>query len=104
MSGASAHEALRCTDAPPYPLRLARCRITTRGVVRDVFACYESASLIDPMTALIRLGLLPNPGHQRSPRATSYLTYKQCGYICQCRIVLLAGSSIPSWLSSRWSV
>ncbi|MGH3773635.1 MAG: hypothetical protein ACRDRW_19955 [Pseudonocardiaceae bacterium] len=61
VSGASAREALRCTDAAALAAEAGALSENTSRVVREVFACYASVSLTDPVTDLIRLGLLPNP-------------------------------------------
>jgi hypothetical protein len=61
VSGASAHEALRCTDAAALAAEASALSKETSRVVREVFACFGSVSLTDPVTDLIRLGLLPNP-------------------------------------------
>ncbi len=68
VSGTGAHEALRCTD--PTVLAAEACALSEDNsrVVRDVFACYGSVSLTEPVTDLIRLGLLPNPEHRRASR------------------------------------
>lgn len=61
VSGASAHEALRCTDAAALAAEASALSKETSRVVREVFACFGSVSLTDPVTNLIRLGLLPSP-------------------------------------------
>jgi hypothetical protein len=36
---------------------------------QEVFACFGSVSLADPVTELVRLGLLPSPEHRRASQA-----------------------------------
>jgi len=68
VSGASAHEALRCTDPAVLAAEAGALSEDNSRVVRDVFACYGSVSLTDPVADLIRLGLLPNPRRRRASR------------------------------------
>src|SRR5262249_55044772 len=58
VSGASAHDALRCTDAAALAAEASALSKETSRVVREVFACFGSVSLTDPVTDLTRLGLL----------------------------------------------
>lgn len=69
VSGATAHEALRSTDAAALAAEAGALSENTSRIVREVFACYGSVSLTDPVADLIRLGLLPNPEHRRASRA-----------------------------------
>ncbi len=66
LSGAGAHEALRCTDAAALATEAGALSAQTSHVVREVFACYGSMSLTEPVTDLIRLGLLPDPEQLRA--------------------------------------
>jgi hypothetical protein len=59
VSGACAHEALRCTDAAALAAEAGALSRETSHGVREVFASYGSMSLTDPVADLIRLGLLP---------------------------------------------
>jgi hypothetical protein len=68
VSGASAHEALRCTDAAALAAEAGALSEEGSRVVREVFACYGSVSLAAPVADLIRLGLLPNPEHRPAAR------------------------------------
>ena len=68
VSGASACEALRCTDARALAAEAAALSEDSSRVVRGVFACYGSVSWRDPVTDLIRLGLLPRTEHRRTPQ------------------------------------
>lgn len=68
VSGASAHEALRCTDAAALAAEASALSEDTSRDVREVFACYGSVSLTGPVADLIRLGLLPNPEHRPASR------------------------------------
>ncbi|HET9254204.1 MAG TPA: hypothetical protein VFO16_03250 [Pseudonocardiaceae bacterium] len=58
ISGSSAHEALRCTDAAALAAEASALSKDTSRVVREVFACTGSVSVTDPVTDLTRLGLL----------------------------------------------
>ncbi|MGH3828138.1 MAG: hypothetical protein ACRDQX_13360, partial [Pseudonocardiaceae bacterium] len=64
VSGASAREALRCTDAAALVAEAGALSASGSRVVREVFACYGSVSLTNPVTDLTRLGLLPDPEHR----------------------------------------
>jgi len=66
VAGASAHEALRCTDPAALATEASALSEDRCRVVRDVFACYGSVSLTDPVADLVRLGLLPNPDHRQA--------------------------------------
>jgi hypothetical protein len=68
VSGASSHEALRCTDAAALAAEAGALSEGNSRVVREVFACYGSASLTTPVTDLVRLGLLPSPEHRRATK------------------------------------
>lgn len=68
VSGASAHEALRCTDDQALAAEVGAWSEDGTRAVRGVFACYESVSLRAPVVDLIRLGLLPEP--DLHPRAS----------------------------------
>jgi hypothetical protein len=61
VSGGGVHEALRCTDATALAAEASALSEDCSRVVRDVFACFGSASLTRPVADLTRLGLLPNP-------------------------------------------
>jgi hypothetical protein len=61
VSGASAQDALRCTDAAALAAEAGALSDEGSRGVREVFACYGSVSLSAPVADLIRLGLLPNP-------------------------------------------
>lgn len=67
VTGASVQEALSCTDPAELAAEAgALCEQDAWGV-REVFACYGSASLTEPVADLIRLGLLPESDRHRSP-------------------------------------
>lgn len=66
VSGDSAQEALRCTDAAALAVEAGALSAETARSVREVFACFGSASLTDPVAQLVRLGLLPSPEHRRA--------------------------------------
>jgi hypothetical protein len=66
VSGASVHEALRCTDPTVLAAEARALSDDDARGVREVFACYGSASLTEPVADLIRLGLLPEPDRHRS--------------------------------------
>jgi hypothetical protein len=68
VSGADAHEALCCTDAAALATEAGALSEDSSRVVREVFACYGSVSLTDPVTDLIRLGLLPSPEYRPAPQ------------------------------------
>jgi hypothetical protein len=68
VSGASAHEALRCTDAAALAAEAGALSEEGSRALREVFACYGSVSLAAPVADLIRLGLLPNPEHRPAAR------------------------------------
>jgi hypothetical protein len=68
VSGASAHDALRSTDAAALAAEAGALSKETSRVVREVFACYGSVSLSTPVAELVRLGLLPNPTTRPAPR------------------------------------
>lgn len=68
VSGTSAHEALRCTDAAALAAEASALSEDTSRDVREVFACYGSVSLTGPVADLIRLGLLPNREHRPASR------------------------------------
>lgn len=68
VSGASAHEALRCTDAAALAAEAGALSSDSARGVREVFACYGSVSLTAPVADLTRLGLLPHPEHRPAPR------------------------------------
>ncbi|MGH3872546.1 MAG: hypothetical protein ACRDSR_13740 [Pseudonocardiaceae bacterium] len=61
VSGGSVHEGLCSTDAVALATEANALSPACSRVVRDVFACYGSASLTEPVADLIRLGLLPDP-------------------------------------------
>jgi hypothetical protein len=61
VSGGNAHAALQCTDAAALATEAGELSEDRSRVVREVFACYASASLTDPVADMIRLGLLPDP-------------------------------------------
>ncbi|MGH3943255.1 MAG: hypothetical protein ACRDTG_32455 [Pseudonocardiaceae bacterium] len=69
VSGADVHEALHCTDGQALAAEVGTWPDHRVRAVRDVFACYESASRRAPVLDLIRLGLLPEPELQ--PRAST---------------------------------
>ena len=69
VSGASAQEALRCTDAAALAAEAGALSERSARVVREVFACYGSVSLTDPVAELVRLGLLPSPRPRSVPRS-----------------------------------
>jgi hypothetical protein len=69
VSGSNAQEALRCTDAAALAAEAAAFSAETARSVREVFACFGSVSLADPVTELVRLGLLPSPEHRRASQA-----------------------------------
>jgi hypothetical protein len=66
VSGASAHEALRCTDAAALAAEAGALSADLARFAREVFACYGSMSLTEPVADLIRLGLLPDPEPMRA--------------------------------------
>jgi hypothetical protein len=66
VSGASVHDALSCTDATVLAAEAGSLSDDDARGVREVFACYGSASLAEPVADLIRLGLLPEPDQRRS--------------------------------------
>ncbi|MGH4015003.1 MAG: hypothetical protein ACRDSL_14015 [Pseudonocardiaceae bacterium] len=66
VSGASVHEALRCTDARVLAAEARALSEDDARGVREVFACFGSASLTEPVADLIRLGLLAEPDRYRS--------------------------------------
>jgi hypothetical protein len=66
VSGSSAHEALRCTDAAALAAEAGALPAETARRVREVFACFGSVSLTDPVAELVRLGLLPSSEHRRA--------------------------------------
>jgi hypothetical protein len=68
VSGTSACEALRCTDARALAAEAAALSEDSSRVVRGVFACYGSVSLRDPVADLIRLGLLPRTALRQTPQ------------------------------------
>jgi hypothetical protein len=68
VSGNSAHEALRCTDASALAAEAGALSAETSRIVREVFACFGSVSLTDPVAELVRLGLLPSPEHRRASK------------------------------------
>ena len=68
VSGVSAHEALRCTDAAALAAEAGALSAETARVVREVFACFGSVSLTDPVAELVRLGLLPSPEHRSATK------------------------------------
>jgi hypothetical protein len=68
VSGASAHDALRSTDAAALAAEAGALSKETSRVVREVFACYGSVSLSTPVAELVQLGLLPNPTIRPAPR------------------------------------
>lgn len=59
VSGASAADALQCTDAAALVAQARALSPDSARLVREAFACYGSSSLTDPVTDLVRLGLLP---------------------------------------------
>lgn len=69
VSGGNAQEALRCTDAAALAAEAAAFSAETARSVREVFACFGSVSLADPVAELVRLGLLPSPEHRRASQA-----------------------------------
>jgi len=69
VSGSNAQEALRCTDAAALAAEAAAFSAETARSVREVFACFGSVSLADPVAELVRLGLLPSPEHRRASQA-----------------------------------
>lgn len=58
VSGRSAHEVLCCTDAAELAAEAGALSEAEARGVREVFACYGSASLTEPVAELFRLGLL----------------------------------------------
>ena len=64
VSGGSAREALRSTDAAALAAEAVALSEESSRVVREVFACYGSVSLTDPVADMVRLGLLPEPGNR----------------------------------------
>ncbi len=69
VAGDSSHEALRCTDASALAAEAGALSAETARDVREVFACFGSVSLTDPVAELVRLGLLPNPECRRASRS-----------------------------------
>jgi len=69
VSRGNAEEALRCTDAAALAAEAAAFSAETARSVREVFACFGSVSLADPVAELVRLGLLPSPEHRRASQA-----------------------------------
>jgi len=65
VSGSGVQDALRCTDAAVLAAEAGELSETSALAVREVFACYGSASLTAPVADLIRLGLLPKPDRPR---------------------------------------
>jgi hypothetical protein len=61
ISDGAVHDALRSTDATALAAEAAALSDADARRVREVFACYGSASLVEPVADLIRLGLLPHP-------------------------------------------
>ncbi|MGH3823675.1 MAG: hypothetical protein ACRDRA_12740 [Pseudonocardiaceae bacterium] len=68
VSGSSAHEALRCTDAAALAAEAGALSDDTSRVVREVFACYGSVSLSTLVAELVQLGLLPTLEHRRATK------------------------------------
>ena len=68
VSGGSAHEGLRCTDASALAAEAGALSADSARVVREVFACFGSVSLTDPVAELVRLGLLPSPEHRSATK------------------------------------
>ncbi|HEY2765703.1 MAG TPA: hypothetical protein VGJ13_17085 [Pseudonocardiaceae bacterium] len=66
VAGASVQEALRCTDPMELVAEAGALSEQDAQGVREVFACYGSASLTEPVADLVRLGLLPESGRYRS--------------------------------------
>lgn len=69
ISGTNAHDALMCTDAATLAAEAGALSDHSARVVREVFACYGSVSLTDPVAELVRLGLLPSPLPRSAPRS-----------------------------------
>lgn len=63
VAGAGVQEALRCTDAAALATEANGLSEAGARAVREVFACYGSASLTAPVADLVSLGLLP-PSHR----------------------------------------
>lgn len=61
ISDGAVHDALRSTDATALAAEAGALSDADARRVREVFACYGSASLVEPVADLIRLGLLPHP-------------------------------------------
>ncbi|MFN2495166.1 MAG: hypothetical protein ABR608_04560 [Pseudonocardiaceae bacterium] len=68
VSGSGVHEALCCTDSTELAAEAGALSEDGALAVREVFACYGSASLTAPVADLIQLGLLPKP--ERHPKAS----------------------------------
>lgn len=68
VSGDSAHEALQCTDAAALAAEASALSAETSRVVREVFACFGSVSLTDPVAELVKLGMLPSPEPRRASK------------------------------------
>ena len=66
VAGSGVHDALSCTDATVLAAEAGSLSDDDARGVREVFACYGSASLSEPVADLIRLGLLPEPNRRRS--------------------------------------
>jgi hypothetical protein len=60
ISGGEVHDALRSTDAAELAAEAGALSDARARAVREVFACYGSASLVEPVNDLTRLGLLPD--------------------------------------------
>jgi hypothetical protein len=58
VSGGDVHEALGCTDGTTLAVEAAALDADAARRVREVFACYGSPSLTEPMIDLERLDLL----------------------------------------------
>jgi hypothetical protein len=58
VSGGDVHEALACTDGTTLAVEAAALDADAARGVREVFACYGSPSLTEPMADLERLDLL----------------------------------------------
>jgi hypothetical protein len=65
VTGSGVHEALSCTDSTELAAEAGALSEPDARGVREVFACYGSASLTEPVADLLRLGLLPESDRYR---------------------------------------
>lgn len=66
--GRSVREALLCTDAAVLAAEVGALSDAGARAVREVFACFGSASLTGAAADLVRLGLLPAPERPEASR------------------------------------